>query len=149
MKTVIFNLISNVLLLMFHVVQHNSVLCAKAFDRVNPSEMVEALARTGIDGKDIRITTELYWNQKAAIRVDQELSEPAAIQRGVRQGCVLSPYLFNIYTEYIFRESNHMNGLNINGTNINNICYVDDTTLLAKCNEELQNIFDIVKSTSE
>ncbi|KAK3753735.1 hypothetical protein RRG08_034910 [Elysia crispata] len=68
---------------MFHVVQHNSVLCAKAFDRVNPSEMVEALARTGIDGKDIRITTELYWNQKAAIRVDQELSEPAAIQRGL------------------------------------------------------------------
>ena len=77
--------------------------------------MVEALARTGIDGKDIKIITELYWNQKAAIRVDQELSELAAIQRGVRQGCVLSPYLLNIYiyiyTEYIFHESNHMNGL--------------------------------------
>ena len=81
---------------------------AKAFDRVKHSEMVEALARTGIDGKDIRIITVLYWNQKAAIRVDQEQSEPAAIQPGVRQGCVLSPYLFNIYTEYIFRESNHM-----------------------------------------
>ena len=122
---------------------------AKAFDRVKHSEMVEALARTGIDGKDIRIITELYWNQKAAIRVGQELSEPAAIKRGVRQGCVLSPYLFNIYTEYIFRESNHMNGLNINGTNINNIRYVDDTTLLANSNEDLQRIFDVVKSTSE
>ena len=86
---------------------------------VKHSEMVESLARTCIDGKDIGIITGLYWNQKAAIRVDQKLSEPAAIQRGLRQGCVLSPYLFNIYTEYIFRESNHMNG--INGTNINNI----------------------------
>ena len=62
-------------------------------------KIVEALARTGIDGKDIRIITELYWSQKAAIRVDQEMSEPAAIQRGVRQGCVLSPNLLNIYTE--------------------------------------------------
>ena len=121
---------------------------AKAFDRVKHSEMVETLARTGIDGKDIRIITELYWNQKAAIRVDQELSEPASIQRGVRQGCVLSPYLFNIYTEYIFRESNDMYGLNINGININNIRYVDDTTLLASNNEDLQKIFDVVKSTS-
>ena len=118
----------------------------KAFHHVKHSEMVEALERTGIDGKDIRTITELYWNQKAAIRVDQELSEPAAIQRGVRQRCVLFPYLFNIYTKYIFRESNHMNGLNINGTNINNIRYEDDTTLLA---EDLQKIFDVVKSTSD
>ena len=57
---------------------------AKAFDRVKHSEMIEDLARTGVDGKDIRIITELYWNQEAAIRVDPEKSEPTAIQRGVR-----------------------------------------------------------------
>ena len=90
-----------------------------------------------------------FWNQKAAVRVDQKLSEPAAIQRGVNQGCVLSAYLFSIYTEYIFRESNHMNGLNINGTNINNIRNVDDTTLLANSNADLQKIVDVVKTTSE
>ncbi|KAK3758028.1 hypothetical protein RRG08_006609 [Elysia crispata] len=122
---------------------------AKAFDRVKHSETVEALARTGIDGKDIRIITELYWNQKAAIRVDLELSEPTVIQRGVRQRCVLSPYLFNIYTEYIFRETNYMNGLSINGTHINNMRYVDDTTPLANSNEDLKEIFDVVKSTNE
>ena len=117
---------------------------AKAFDRVKHSEIVEARAKTGMDGKDIRVITELYWYQKAAIRVDQELPEPTAIQRGAS-----SPYLFNIYTEYIFRESNHMKGLNINGTNIKYLRYVDDTTLLADSIEDLQKIFDVVKSTSE
>ena len=122
---------------------------AKAFDRVHHDEVIKALVKAGIDGKDIRIITELYWNQKAAIRVDQELSDQAEIKRGVRQGCVLSPYLFNIYTEYIFRESNDLIGININGRNINNIRYVDDTTLLASSNDDLQVIVDKVKSQSE
>ena len=111
--------------------------------------MIEALTRTGIDGKDIRIITELYWNQKAAIRVEEDLSNPAEIKRGVRQGCVLSPYLFNIYTEYIFRESNDLRGIQIHGQNINNIRYVDDTTLLANNEKDLQMIFDTVKEQSE
>ena len=91
----------------------------------------------------------MYWNQKAAIRVDQELSDQAVIKRGVRHGCVLSPYLFNIYTEYIFRESNDLTGIKISGKNINNIRYVDDTTLLANNNEDLQTIFYKVKYESE
>ena len=122
---------------------------AKAFDRVKHSEVIKSLIKAGMDGKDIRIITELYWCQKAAIRVDQEVSDQAEIKRGVRQGCVLSPYLFNIYTEYIFRESNDMTGIMINGTNINNIRYVDDTTLLASNNKDLQEIFDKVKAESE
>ena len=121
---------------------------AKAFDRVKHAEMIEALTRTGIDGKDIRIISQLYWNQKAAIRVEEDLSNPAEIKRGVRQGCVLSPYLFNIYTEYIFRESNNMTGIQIHGQNINNIRYVDDTTLLANSKEDLQKIFNTVKEES-
>ena len=75
---------------------------AKAFDRVKHSEMVEALARTGIDGKDIKIITELYWNQKAAIREVQELSEPAAIQRGRD---VFYPSTCLIYTKSISSEN--------------------------------------------
>ena len=68
---------------------------AKACDRVKHTKVIASLEKACIDGKDIRIIIELYWNQKAAIRVDQELSDPA---EGVKQGCVLSPYLFNIYT---------------------------------------------------
>ena len=98
---------------------------------------------------DIQIIIELYWNQKAAIRVNDELSDQAVIKRGVRQGCVLSPYFFNIYTEFIFRESNELTGINFNGNNINNIRYADDTALLANSNEDLQKIVDKVKKESD
>ena len=64
-----------------------------------------------MDGKDVNLIASLYWNQKAAIRIEDNLSEYTKIQRGVRQGCVLSPYLFNIYTELIFRESQYLQGV--------------------------------------
>ena len=77
---------------------------AKAFDRVKHENLIECLKQIGIDGKDTRIITNLYWHQKAAIRVDKDIPDYTSIQRGVRQGCVLSPILFNIYTELIFRQ---------------------------------------------
>ena len=96
--------------------------------RVKHTQVIAALEKAGIDGKDIRIIIELYWEQKAAIRVNQELSDSAETKRGVWRGCVLLPYLFNIYTEFIFRESNELTGIDINGNNINNIRYAGDTT---------------------
>ena len=122
---------------------------AKAFDTIKHQQMISALIKAGLDGKDIRIITELYWNQKAAISINGDLTSPIDIQRGVRQGCVLSPYLFNLYTEYIFRQSNDLPGINVQGYNMNNIRYVDDSTLLANTNDELQRVFDHVKSESE
>ena len=83
--------------------------------------LIECLERIGVDGKDARIIANLYWQQKAAIKVEDELSPYIAIQRGVRHGCVLSPYLFNIYTEFIFREVEELEGININGKIINNM----------------------------
>ena len=91
----------------------------------------------------------LYWNQKAAIRIEDQLSEHTKIQRGVRQGCVLSPYLFNIYTELIFRESRHLEGVRINGKNINNLRYADDSVLLVDNKEDLQTITNNVKINSQ
>ena len=107
--------------------------------------MIKCLERIGMDGKDIRIIANLYWHQRAVIRIDNELSPYTPIQRGVRQGCVLSPYLFNIYTEFIFREVEELKGININGQNINNICYADDTALMAESEEKLQEIVNEVK----
>ena len=97
----------------------------------------------------INLIASLYWNQKAAIRIEDQLSEYTKIQRGVRQGCVLSPYLFNIYTELIFRESQHLEGVRINGKNLNNLRYADDTVLLADNKENLQIITNNVKTNSQ
>ena len=90
----------------------------------------------------------LYWHQKAAIKIHNELSPFTSIQRGVRQGCVLSPCLFNLYTEFIFRESNHLPGISIHGHNLNNIRYADDTALLADSEKNLQEIVSCVKNES-
>ena len=121
---------------------------SKAFDRVHHSQLIQCLEKIGIDGKDIRVIANLYWHQKAAIRVQDQLSPLIPIQRGVRQGCVLSPYLFNIYTEFIFRESNDLEGITIHGQNINNLRYADDTALLADNKDNLQKIVNKVKEVS-
>ena len=121
---------------------------SKAFDRVHHAELITCLEKIGIDGKDIRMIANLYWHQKAAIKIQNELSPFTSIQRGVRQGCVLSPCLFNLYTEFIFRESNHLPGINVHGHNLNNIRYADDTALLADSEKNLQEIVTCVKSES-
>ena len=92
--------------------------------------------------------SNLFWHQKAAIKTHNELSPFAAIQRGVRQGCVLSPCLFNLYTEFIFRESDHLPGITIHGQNLNNLRYADDTALIADSEKNLQEIVSCVKSES-
>ena len=70
------------------------------------------------------------------------------IGKGVRQGCILSPCLFNLYAEYIMRNTGveeAQAGIKIVRTNINNLKYADDTTLMAKSEEELQSLLMKVK----
>ena len=106
---------------------------AKAFDRVKHSELIECL----------------YWHQKAAIRVEEDLSEYTSIQRGVRQGCILSPLLFNLYTELIFRNFDELKGVCIGGRNVNNLRYADDTALLSDSSQNLQTLMNAAKAGSE
>ena len=71
---------------------------------------------------------------------------------GVRQGCILSPYLFNLYAEYIMRNTGleeAQAGIKIAGRNINNLRYTDDTTLMAQSEEELKSLLMKVKEESE
>ena len=103
----------------------------KAFDRVRHEEIITILQQLNIDGKDLRIIKNIYWEQKAAVRVEEETSNFQNIKRGVRQGCVLSPDLFSLYSEMIMRQIEEIEGLKIGGHNINSIRYADDTVLTA------------------
>ena len=74
------------------------------------------------------------------------------IWKGVRQGCILPPCLFNLYAEYIMRNAGldeAQAGIKITGRNINNLRYADDTTLMAESEEELQSLLLKVKDVSE
>ncbi len=78
-----------------------------------------------------------------------QLSDWIEIERGVRQGCVLSPDLFSLYSEIIFREVEELHGGVINGRNENNIRYADDTVLIAETEKDLQHILNKVIKESE
>jgi len=71
------------------------------------------------------------------MRIDRECSDYTLIKRGVRYGCVMSPDLFNLYSEMILRNLEDHNGLQIGGHNITNLRYADDTVLLAESEEDL------------
>lgn len=118
----------------------------KAFDKVKHDKMIDILKKTEIDESDIRIIENLYWGQKAAVRVEDRLTDEINIRRGVRQGCVLSPLLFNVYSEELFAEAFEelSEGISINGEHINNIRYADDTILLADTLEGMRTMLELL-----
>ena len=94
----------------------------------------------------------LYAGQKATVRTGHGTTDWFQIGKGVRQGCILSPYLFNLYAEYIMRNaglSEAQARIKIAGRNINNLRYSDDTTLMAESEEELKSLLMKVKEESE
>lgn len=122
----------------------------KAFDRVKHDKMIDILKNTGIDSKDLKIITNLYWNQTAVLKIEGEHTDEVKILRGVRQGCILSPILFNLYSEHIFREAldNMDEGIPINGIRLNNIRYADDTIMFADTIEGLQKLMNKITEVS-
>ena len=83
----------------------------------------------------------LYAGQEAAVRTGHGTTDWFPIGKGVRQGCLLSPCLFNFFAEYIMRNAGleeTQAGIKIDGRNINNLRYADDTTLMAEIEEELK-----------
>ena len=120
----------------------------KAFDRMYHEKLIRALKKLPIDITDLKLIENLYWNQTASIRLEQGESNDFEIKRGVRQGCVLSPKLFNLYTEEIFQKADELPGINIGGTNITNLRYADDTALLAESEEAPQAIVNVVREES-
>ena len=94
----------------------------------------------------------LYAGQEATVRTGHGTIDWFQIGKGVNQGCILSPYLFNSHAEYIMRNAGleeAQAGIKIAGRNINNLRYADDTTLIAESEEELKSLFLKVKEETE
>ena len=104
---------------------------------VSPSICHELM---GIPAHLICLLRNLYAGQEATIRIGRGTTDWFQIGKGLHQGCILSPCLFNLYTEYILRNAGleeAQAGIKIAGRNINNHRYADDTTLIAESEEEL------------
>ena len=85
----------------------------------------------------------LYAGQEATVRTGHGTTDWFQREKGIRQGCILSRCLFNLYAEYIMRNSGleeAQSRIKIGGRNINNLRYVDDTTLMAESKEELKSL---------
>ena len=90
----------------------------------------------------------LYAGQEATVRTGHGTTDWFQIGKGVRQGCILSPCLFNLYAEYIMRNAGldeAQTGINIARRNTNNLRYANDTTLMAESKEELKSLLTKVK----
>lgn len=105
---------------------------------------MKVLQAKQIDHNDLRIISNLYYRQRAKVRINEHLSEEIEIRRGVRQGCVLSPLLFNAYSEEIMKKAleGETAGIKVNGIPINNIRYADDTIIMAENIEDLQRLMN-------
>ena len=121
-----------------------SIDYTKAFDKVKHEEIFNILENLDMDEKDLRIIKNLYWKQTAAVRMDNEVSNFQQINRGVRQGCILSPDLFSLYSEMIMRHLEGTPGIQFGGHSSNNLRYADDTVLIAETEEDLQELLDTV-----
>ena len=94
----------------------------------------------------------LYAGQEATVRTEHGTTDLFQIGKGVLQGYILSPCLFNLYTEYIMRNAGLEEvqaGVKIASRNVNNLRYADDTTLMAESEEELKGLLMKVKEESE
>ena len=114
---------------------------AKASDCVHHNQLWKILKERGIPDHLTCLLRNLYAGQEATVRTGHGTTDWLQIGKGVRQGCILSPCLFNLYAEYTMRNTwleEAQAGIKIAGRNTNNLRYADDTTLMAESEEELK-----------
>ena len=134
--------------------QKNIYFCfidyTKAFDCVDHNKLWKILKEMGIPEPLTCLLRNLYADQEATVRTGHGTTDWFQMGKGVCQGCMLAPCLFNLHAEYIMRNAGleeAQGGIKIAGRNINNLRYADDTTLMAE--EELKSLLVEVKEESE
>ena len=136
--------------------QKNIYFCfidyAKAFDCVDHNKLWKILKEMGIPDHLTCLLRNLYAGQEATVRTEHGTTDWFQIGKGVCQGCIFSPCLFNLYAEYIMRNARLVEaqvGIKIAGRNISNLRYADDTILMAESEEEVKSLLMKVKEESE
>ena len=135
--------------------QKNIYFCfidaAKALDCVDHHKLWKILKEIGIPDHLTCLLRNQYAGQEARVRNGHRIIDLFQIGKGVHQGCKVSPYLFNLYAEYIMRNAgleDAQAGIKIARRNINKLRYADDTTLMAESEEELKSLLMKVKEGS-
>ena len=118
------------------------------------NELWNILQEIGIPDHLTCLLRNLYADKEATVKTGHGTTDWFQIGKGVgiRQGCILSPCLFNLYAEYVMRNAGleeAQAGIKIAGRNISNLRYADDTTLMAESEEELKSLLMKVKEESE
>ena len=136
--------------------QKNICFCfidyTKAFDFVDHSKLWKILKEMGIPDLLTCLLRNLYAGQEATIRTGHGTKDWFPVGKGVCQGCILSPCLFNLYVERFMRNAGleeSQAGIKIARRNINNLRYADDTTLMAESEDGLKSLLMKVKEESE
>ena len=136
--------------------QKNIYFCfidyAKAFDCVDHKKLWKILKEMGLPDHLTCLLRNLYAGQEAAVRTGHGTTDWFQIRKGVQQGCILSPRLFNLYAEYIMQNAGldeAQAGIKIARRNINNLRYADDITLMAESEEELKSLLMKVKESEK
>ena len=125
---------------------------AKAFDCVDHNQLWKILKEMGIPDHLTCLLRNIYADQEATVRTGRGTTDWFQVGKGVCQGCILSPCLFNFYAEYIMRNTGMEEaqaGIKIARRNINNHRYADDTTLMAESEEDLKSLLIKVEEESE
>uniref|UniRef100_A0A8D8R6E3 Craniofacial development protein 2 n=1 Tax=Cacopsylla melanoneura TaxID=428564 RepID=A0A8D8R6E3_9HEMI len=122
----------------------------KAFDRVEWNILLRVLKEIELNWKDRRLIRELYKGQKVVVRVEDEETEEITIGRGVRQGCCMSPSLFNLYAEKLLEEAlRDTPGIQVGEEHVKNLKYADDQAVLAKSERALQDMIDNINEAGK
>ena len=136
--------------------QKNIYFCfidyAKPFDCVDHNKLWKILQEMGITDHLTCLLRNLCAGQEATVRPERGTTDWFQIEKGACPGCILSPCLFDLYAEYIMRNARLDEAqaeIKIAGRKINNLRYADDTTLMARSEEELKNLLMKVKEKSE
>ena len=129
-----------------------SLTMLKTSDCVDHNKLWKILKEMGIPDHLTCLLRNLYAGQEVAVRTGHGTTDWFQIGKGVHQGCILSPSLFNLYAEFIMRNAGldeAQAGIKIARRNINNLRYADNTTLMAESKEELNSLLLKVKEESE